>query len=846
MLEFLAFVDDCARRQKKRRSSCASVLAMTRDRAARMCTIAVVLALGAFGLARPDAVLAGGAAWLAFLFFVCSGWGWLVMRAARIEDTDFGLRAVWGIAAYIGVTGIPVALGVCSRPVVLAFIAAGAAGFAWRELITAQPLWAVATAGVRAARARPLVAYAAFLIAALALVHILGEVARLERNPWDDDIAYTPLTKRLLDAGNLVEPFSFRRLAAYGGQFAAEALAGARGTTANIHLVDQGMCFGLFVLVVLGHARQLTRVPALWLAVIVLTLVTLPNIAINTASYWSGAMMFLALYRTIERGDFTRMAVVGAALCTLRQSYLPVVLAFVALALWRVRAERRVWRRVAMVFAAVLLPWCAAALVSSHTFLFPLVQGTWNHGLPLQPAPWSWVDELSLLFTSIIDAQPLVVMVLVVPLVAFATDDRPTRPLAALLVAGVVGFTLSVHGFSAADPSTLWRYAFAYALPLFIALALEVGAERVQLPELGRWLVLVTVLLQLAAARTHVVKDYAFAFADLREAAAIDSHGDPNARAEVRRYAALQAAVPTNARLAVMLDDPAFLDFRRNPIANLDTPGFASPGTQMPSFSGAEAMRAYLLDEGYRYLAFVRPDKSRYFFRREFWIWRLWHDSEFFQAQSAYAIDTIDTFVQLAGTSHVLYDQDGLVALDLDAPHAPAPQLAAADEPARRDAFLRALAGREHMEREWSLASRKDLAFEDGVSGQTYAQRADDAHWYDVFVRDPEPKHGQPIRWMRRRVHLRVRGDGRMHLVMRGHMNLGLMYTRPRLDVSLGGELLGSFQVDEAGAFAIDLDVTAPHAWDDLYVVFNTIGEFERDLHDLRLARLEEVQWEPR
>ena len=819
---------------------------MTRDRAARLCTIAVVIALGAIGLARPDSVLVGGLAWLALLFFACSGWGWLVVRATRIADPDFGLRATWGLAAYIAVAGIPVALGVCSRPIILTFIAAGAAGFAWRELVTADPLWATASAGIRTMRARPLLAYAALLIGALALLHIVGEVARLERNPWDDDLAYTPLTKRLLDAGNLVEPFSFRRLAAYGGQFAIEALAGARGTIANVQLVDQGLCFGLFMLLILGYARQLARVPTLWLAVLILTVVTLPNTAINTASYWSGAIVFFALYRTIDRGDFMHAALVGAAACTLRQTYLPVVLVFVALAMWRARPERRTWLRVVAIFAVVLVPWCAAELVSSRTFLFPVIQGTWNHGLALQPAGWSWVDDLSLLFTSIIDAQPLVIVVLLVPLVAFVTDERPTRPLGALLVAGSIAFILTAHGFAAADPSTLWRYAFPYTVPLFVALALEVGAESIQLPALGRWLVLATVLLQLAAARTGIVKAYAFAFADIREAASIDSHGDPNARAEARHYAALQASVPPGERLVAMLDDPAFLDFGRNRIANLDTPGFASPGTQLPSFAGADAMRAYLLDEGYRYVAFVRPEYSRYFFRREFWLWRLFHDEEFFQAQSAYAIDTIDTFVQLAATSHVLYDKDGLVALDLDGPHPPAPRLDPAEEPARREAFLRELAKREHLEREWSLASRKDLVFEDGITGQTYEQATDDAHWYDFFVRDPEPKHGQPIRWMRRRVHVRVRGDKRMHLVMRGRVNVSQVHARPRLDVSLDGELLGSFTVDDTGAFTIDLDVAAPRDWGDLYIVFNTIGQFERDLHDLRVARLEEVQWEPR
>src|SRR5215831_7261605 len=117
---------------------------MTTDRAARLTTIFVVLALAAIGLVRPSGLLSGGAAWVAFLLFACSGWGWLVARALRVDEPDFGLRAVWGIAGYIAVAGVLVAVGACSRPVILALLAVGATGFAWREWVTPAPIWLLA------------------------------------------------------------------------------------------------------------------------------------------------------------------------------------------------------------------------------------------------------------------------------------------------------------------------------------------------------------------------------------------------------------------------------------------------------------------------------------------------------------------------------------------------------------------------------------------------------------------------------------------------------------------------------------------------------------------------------
>jgi len=160
----------------------------------------------------------------------------------------------------------------------------------------------------------------------------------------------------MLDIGDLIEPFSFRRLGAYGGQTALDALAGARGTLANAHLIDKGLCLGIALLVITGYARE-RRTRPLWLALIVLALLVLPDTALNTASYWSGAAMFLALYRCVVREHWALAGLVAAATCTLRQNFFSVTAVFLAaVLLWRLvglartmplreawRAERRHW-----------------------------------------------------------------------------------------------------------------------------------------------------------------------------------------------------------------------------------------------------------------------------------------------------------------------------------------------------------------------------------------------------------------------------------------------------------------------------------------------------------------------
>lgn len=841
------------------------------DRALRVVTVLAVLGLGATGLALPTSVLGGGIAWLGFLFFVLAGWGTIVTRVARAGDPDAGLAAALGAAGYLAVAGVMVAAGVATRPAILVLIGLGFAGFAWREVTAPVAIWHRVRDGLGFVRANPALGVFAGVLVALACVRMAGAVAALDRSPWDDDLAYTPLVKRLLDTGNLVEPFSFRRLGAYGGQTVLQALGAARGTLANVHLIDKGLGFGIALLVMVGYARERST-QRVWLALIALVVLVLPDTAINTASYWTGVVAFLALYRSTVREQWSLVGLTAAAACTLRQNFLAAVVVFVASVLisrlvtlartmplrdaWR--NERRGWALIAGVALAVIVPWWIAAYGSSHTFLFPIFDGTWNHELSFKPAVSTWPQELEFFVTCCLETSPIVVIpILALPL-AFTTDRRPGRPLTSLVIASALGFAFLVHGLSGSEAYHLWRYAFGFATALAIVLAIELGAgdqagneAGVELAPLGRHLVLAALVLQIVVGRGALPKQAIAIFDDLREAAAIDRHGDPNARAEQRRYRAMQAALPAGERVIVMLDDPALLDYDRNPIANLDTPGFASPEPQLPAFRGAEPLRAYLVAQGYRYAAFVRSERSRYCFRRGFWLWRLFNDAELFQIMSAYAIDAIDSFAELATTTKMLYDDDGLVVLDLATPlSAATTREARGDEPARRGAWVRALADREGLHDAWSLTTRNDLRFEDGLGGLRYVDGSiDDPQWYEVTHLRAEPaRRGTAILPVFRRAHLRVRGASDMRLVLRAGIALNTVYTHPRLDVSLDGELLRSAVADATGHYAIDVTVSRDRlagGWHDLYLVFSSIADPGKEVRDVRIARLEAVEWAP-
>ena len=786
--------------------------------------VLAVVILGAVGVVANHSLI-GGLAWLGFLFFVLSGWGFVVVRAAKRSDPEFAMRAMWGACGYLAVAGVFLAANVLSRPTVLGLIAIGVAGFAWRELTAPSASWSCFVTVARRAYARPAVGWITVVLVGIAVVRIVGAVATRDRNPWDDDIAYTPMLKRLLDCGDLIEPFSFRRLGAYGGQTVLHALGGARGSLASVHLIDKGLCFGLALMLLAGHARAVRTQPV-WVVVVALVVLFMPDTAINTASYWSGVVVFVGLYRTVVDEDWLLAGLVGGAACTLRANYLVIAAVFIALALLSRRADRRSWLVVAGVAVAVLVAYWIAAYRSSGTFLFPIMQGTWNASVTLHATAASWTDELQFLLTCFIESQPIVILPPVFALIAFSTDARPTRPVVALLIASTVGFVLMAHSFVGSDSNHLWRYAFAAVLTLVVVVTLEVGAEKtgpLRVAPAGRWILLAALMIQLVAQRSDLAERFTALLASIRDARS----ADPDAADLASQHAALQASAPAGTRVAVMLDDAAYLDFRRNRIVHLDTPGYASPAPGMPMFAGPEPLRAYFLGQGIRYVAFVRSERSRAFYRRPFWIWRIHNDAELFQVMSAYALDMIDSLTALATRSKVLHDADGLVMLDLgDAP--PSEPRDDRPEPVRRAAYVRAFAEREGLHAQWSLNNRENVLFLDGTNAMAML---DDR---------------TAVRWLYRRAHLRVLGAKDMRLVARGRINAAATSTRPRIDVSLDGALLASVLVDPQGMFTIDVVVPGGETWRDLYIAFEGIDDPAKDTRERRAAHLTSLEWEPR
>jgi hypothetical protein len=674
----------------------------TAEIAARVAAVAIPVACAVFAISARSSIFLGGAAWLVVLATCIAGYGHLAERMIVRTEVDLGLRMAWGAGVYLAIAGILLALGWLTHAALATLVVLGLLGFAWRQVTTPVPVLVAGIRALPALRANPLVSVFFAIIAVLAAVNVAGGIAKVQGNTYDDDIVYTALIKRTLDIGDIDEPFSFRRISAYGGQTALAALAPVRGTLANIYLVDAALFQVIMLFLIIGLARQKQRrdvvdasrdgpADVLLLGLLLVVVVLLPNTSINTGSHWTGVVLFLGLYRTVaetSRPDapltrlFAMTGVLAAGACTLRQNYLPVGLLFpVAVLLIRLgprpwktfRAERHLWLATLVGGAIALLPYCIASYRSNETFLYPFWNGTFNPDIQMQPTLFSAGQELHFFLRVLIEPDPIRVWLVLLPVLFLARDTRPGRPLTALTVASVIGFILLVHSFPLSDARNLWRYGFGYVFSLFVILVIDGGAPGmrpraddavVRVPLLGRVVLVASLVIQMALSVRGMTNKYASIAGDIDHARMTDRHALRSFEVP-RTYGELQLAVPAGATLAILLDEPYHLDYARNHIINIDTPGFASYRPGMPFFRGPEPVAEYFLTHGIRYLAFVRGDHSRYFYRRDMWLRRTLMDTELWRILGAYLVDCVDNFAALASTRTVLYEHNGMVLLDL-------------------------------------------------------------------------------------------------------------------------------------------------------------------------------------
>jgi len=614
-----------------------------------------------------------------------AGWGAVASRlfgvslnttgpACAVVAVDWGLYAGWGMAMLIAVGGVLSLAGVGVAPLLMALVLAGAAFF-----VATAVMGHWKNGGQDGGRGRGTgISRAALLVlgvaAAVLLVRYAAAVSFTGTNCADDDIAYFTFVSRLLETGTLVEPYSLRRLSGFGGQTLLQSLVVLAGSVEQGFLLDRGIAVIVSFGLVAGYLRTNGVGAATAYTVALILTAILPFPLGNSSGHISGQVLFLTLFRTLERarpGDGSGkpkslwlVGLVAAAASSLKAPFL-VAASLTVFLFWVIQvAESRpagqgVWARhgkalfhlgaSALVF---LGPWMALLQRSSGTILFPLFQG--NHRTGFGDTYSGALDFSGLAgFLGGFFVDPRVALFLVPLILHIFRRGSPAG--LALYGATLITAILTVATLTYDDIPTLHRYVAPYLNAAFIATVIffladvlrGAGANLVNHPaaRLGQGLLFALVIVLSPVVMSHDV-------ARLK-----DSWGKTILNAEERlAYSKMQSAIPAGKKVLAVIGHPFVLDYRRNTIFNIDVPGGASPAPGMPYFRGPKALKGYLLGQSIGYIAhrdFDLPGGCIY--NRKLWNSKGVADHPMWGSQGKFYLDFMDNVQALGEAGEKVY-----------------------------------------------------------------------------------------------------------------------------------------------------------------------------------------------
>ena len=651
----------------------------------------VILVLLVFTSSKT-ARLQRGASWGILVLAGMAGWGCLVERIAFPQRVaDLGLRLIWGFGALIAVGGVLCTVSAATMPVLRALVLVGAAGWVLERLLSARR--GVYTPDGLVSSGWPpgaLLGLAALLV--LAFTYFLAGASGSTLNFNDDQNAYLVFPRELLATGTFLEPFSLRRLTALGGHSFLQGLSvAAAASPLQISMFDLGLSLFITIALVLGapDPRTPRSMKILWLMPVML-MVGLPNVRANSASEMSGVAIFVGLYRTASWKGFTERPLAGAvvlgmlaaAACTLRQSYLVPVAVFLVvfylpifISALRTDGPERA-RKLAAVGACAgatvffLIPWAVFSYRSHGTFLFPLMTGNYRNDYVAMKTHSPLHERIRFFWLNICHCSPIRSIPFFLLAGALIPSRKTRGALPALLWATIIGFVTVIYSLPMSDEKNNARYYFGFAVAAVVAVMLGAFSalpRRRSVPLRAQHMLPVVFAAAAIVAHIQEMRDVLYhdylKFADV----ITNAHGAGTSLIpHDETYRALQATVPPGAKFLVMLDEPFWLNFRRNRIDIVDLPGATSPPPGMP-LEDDEKLATYLHNLGYRYAAFVRPASSRSLYKRTLWTRNLTAGELPIWKQSApFYLKMFDRWDGLALTRAHLYDDGAMVALDLE------------------------------------------------------------------------------------------------------------------------------------------------------------------------------------
>ena len=555
-------------------------------------------------------------AWLVVVILTWFGLGSLLWDSCGLGSrySSVGLRVGLGFSVILVLGGLHLALGLPSGAVFVAEAIVGVSRCLWLA-----GCWCRAPFDKHSLIQRlPFISLLVVCAVAVAL-----SVVDRRFSCYDDYLAYFAHARMILERGSLVDPFSFRRLASFGGQAYQHAFILLGSRFEALASLDHGLAL---VAVAILFYEELMKSSKSWLLPLGFSLLFLfmdvPRI--NTASQITGLLCFSTfvslLRRLVVEEDESRwiwiaLAVVGAAFSTLRANFGPGAEMLLALSWIGYPKARTSLLKASISIFILLLPWMLEMYVSSGTPWFPILKGNYVSSVStLNYIPSR--DRIVALTLQLLSGSNLE-FVLPLGLLGWVVF-RDKLSIQVLVVALFMLLLMHFSTLSADDPGHAFRYSFPF---LFGSMFYSVVAISRQ-AEVGR----VARILKRAALPFLCLTCWSSVW-QLQSLYLLGSFKDAadlrflknDAFAKDREGVQLaQSGVEPGHRMLVAIDQPFLLDFKRNPIWSLDVPGQAGPPLALEWGDSRAVLEAWK-KLGIEDFVFEAPESSTCQYSSKFW-----------------------------------------------------------------------------------------------------------------------------------------------------------------------------------------------------------------------------------
>jgi hypothetical protein len=506
------------------------------------------------------------------------GWGWAFLKVLRLDRGTWPLTAALGMAAVIFAGGI-LNLARLAYPSALAALAAIGlllAIFALRDGLSIDP--------------PPLIV--ATLIAIVLVFTIATQLPPSVYNYHDDYQKYFAYPVRMVETGTVFgSPLSAMGLQTLGAQAFLDGFVVAFFPIVYINGVDA--VFGLLLCLLLAGQFNPKQKNLLAMTVVaVLSVVFINPQSVNISTLFCGSALIMSMAAV---DDPASLGLLYAALIAMK----PIYAVFIAIHLLSISliAGRGIrWSlRTALAAAIFLAPW---ALVHAPNYLAALRT---SHPAPT-PVPGDIDTEKLNLFSiqplaygsTAANYTALAIAIAICGFICWRVKPSSMKTVACSVAAVV---TLLVFVYLLGPIEYGYQHGLRYYTTVAIGLAPPIfsstaqAADRLHCRLQRVWLPLIVAIVPLAAfgsslrarigtaVSTHSSSSYSWL---AKDADYLEYNRQVLTGSERKDVKTLQSLVPRGETILAWMNTPFYLDYRRNPIVDIDTAGLGVPWAAVP------------------------------------------------------------------------------------------------------------------------------------------------------------------------------------------------------------------------------------------------------------------------